>query len=167
MKTAYILAGAIALSIGITGMAAEAQGKGRGGERASFAELDADGNGEVTMAEMQAFAQARFDSVDTNGDGSLSAEELIAARESQNSDRLERRINRFLERADDNGNGTLEFGEFGPSEERAAERFSRVDADGSGGISEEEMEAAKEQRADRRGGSKRGGGDRGAQTDEG
>ncbi|MEM8591813.1 MAG: calcium-binding protein [Pseudomonadota bacterium] len=164
MKTAYILAGALAATMGLTAMAADAKGRG-GGERASFSELDADGSGEVTQAEILAHAQARFDAADMNGDGSLSAEEMIAARSDNASERLERRVSRFLERADDDGNGTLEFGEFGPSQERAAARFERIDTDGSGGISEAEMEAAKSARADRRGGDRgpRGG----AETDEG
>ncbi|MEM1236837.1 MAG: EF-hand domain-containing protein [Pseudomonadota bacterium] len=153
MNMTYILAGALAVAMGVTGATADA--RDRGGpdrERASFSELDADGNGEVTRAEMEAFAAARFAAVDIDGDGSLSAEELVAARSADNADRMERRINRFLERADDNGNGKLELEEMGPSEERATARFERLDTDGSGGISEAEMEAAKEGRKGRRDG---------------
>ena len=153
MKTTYILAGALAVAMGLTAVTADA--RDRGGpdrERASFSELDADGNGEVTMAEMEAFKAARFAAADTDGNGSLSVEEMIAARSSDNEDRMERRINRFIERADDNGNGTLELDEMGPSEERVTARFERLDTDGSGGISEAEMEAGKEGRKNRRGG---------------
>ncbi|MEM9350609.1 MAG: calcium-binding protein, partial [Pseudomonadota bacterium] len=66
---------------------------------------------------------------------------------------------RFIERADDNGDGLLEFSEMGPDEERAANRFERIDTDGSGGISQEEMETAREARQER--GWRPFGGDRG------
>ena len=153
MKTTYILAGGLAVVMGLTAVTADA--RDRGGpdrERPSFSELDADGNGEVTRAEMEAIKAARFAAADTNGDGSLSVEEMIASRSADNTDRMERRITRFIERADDNGNGTLEINEVGPSEERVTERFERLDSDGSGGLSMAEMEAGKEGRKDRRGG---------------
>lgn len=163
MKKTIILS-ALAVALSITAVTADARGGDRGDMRADFSTLDADGNGEVTQAEMLAHAQLRFDDVDTNGDGALSAEELIAARSADVSDRMERRINRMLERADANDNGTLEFDEMRPSSDRAAARFERIDTDGSGGISEAEMDAAKEARGGRKG---KGGGDRGGSTDEG
>lgn len=159
-----IILSALAVALSITAVTADARGGDRGGMRAEFSTLDADGNGEVTQAEMLAYAQQRFDEVDTNGDGSLSAEELIAARSADVSDRMERRINRMLERADANDNGTLEFDEMRHNSDRAAARFERVDTDGSGGISEAEMEAAKEARGDRKG---KGRGDRDGNSDEG
>ncbi|MEO1703764.1 MAG: calcium-binding protein [Pseudomonadota bacterium] len=157
-----LLASAIAAALALTAVTANAErGPRGGGERASFSELDANGDGEVTMAEMAAHAAARFAEADTNGDGSLSSAEMIAARMNGNADRLERRISRFIERADDNGNGTLELGEIGPSEERQQARFERLDTDGSGGISEEEMEAAREARGGRHGGQRGGDSDNG------
>ncbi|MEM6477407.1 MAG: calcium-binding protein [Pseudomonadota bacterium] len=164
MKIIYIFAaGAVSLALGVSAVTADAQ---RGGdrERASFSELDANGDGEVTLAELQAHGAARFATNDTNGDGALSAEELVAARSVDNVERLERRINRFIERADENGDGLLQQSEIGPSQARMTARFERIDADGSGGLSEAEMEAAKEARAERgHRGPMRGG----AETEEG
>lgn len=151
-----IILGALAVALSITAVTADARGGDRGGERADFSTLDADGNGEVTQAEMLAFAQTRFSEADTNGDGSLSVEEMIAARSADVSERMERRITRMLERADANDNGTLEFDEMRPGSDRAAARFERIDTDGSGGISQQEMDAAKEARGDRKGKGNRG-----------
>ncbi len=164
MKMTPVIAGILAATIGLTGVtAANAQGRSEG-PRADFSELDADGNGEVTIAEMQAYgkarADARFAEADTNGDGSLSAEELLAQRD---SDRAERRIDRMIERMDADGNGTLERAELTrdgeDQSERMEKRFSRLDTDESGGLSEEEMAAAKEKRGGDRKGRK--GGNRG------
>ena len=41
---------------------------------------DANGDGRITLQEMQAHALARFDRIDTNGDGTVTAEERQAAR---------------------------------------------------------------------------------------
>ncbi|MEM1232504.1 MAG: EF-hand domain-containing protein [Pseudomonadota bacterium] len=157
MKTTLLI-GAMAAALSITSLTAEARGN-EGGQRADFSTLDADGNGEITQAELRAHAQSRFNEVDANGDGALSAEEMLAARESANSERLERRISRMIERRDANGNGALDFEEFTPGDSRMAARFEGLDADGSGGISEGELEAAKEARGGRKG--PRGGGDQG------
>lgn len=128
-----------------------------GGDRVDFSTLDADGNGEVTVAEMDAQRLARFNEADTNGDGSLSAEEITAAAVARAgekaAERAAKRVERMLERADENGNGTIEFSEMGDSE-RMAERFAKLDTDGSGGLTEDEMESARKDR----GGKRKGGG---------
>ena len=146
---------ALASSIALTA-AAPVAAKERGGDRPAFSDLDTDGNGEVTLAEMEAFRAAKFAEIDTDGNGSLSAEELLAAREAD-SDRAERRINRMIERADANDNGTIELDEMRGGGERGAERFAEADADGSGGLSEAEMKDAKGKRGGKKGGKgKRG-----------
>ncbi|MEM6276131.1 MAG: calcium-binding protein [Pseudomonadota bacterium] len=158
MKTTLLI-GALAAAVSITALTADARG-GPDGPRADFSTLDADGNGEITQAELLAHAQSRFQAADANGDGTLSADEMLAARENASSERFERRISRMIERRDANGNGVLDFGEFGPSEDRRAAMFERLDADGSGGISQAELEAAKEARMGRKG-PRDGGADQG------
>ncbi|MEM7295233.1 MAG: calcium-binding protein [Pseudomonadota bacterium] len=149
--TKTLLLSTLALA-GVLSLSAPLMAEARGGpDRPSFSELDSDSNGEVTQAEFASFRAAKFAERDTNGDGSLSAEEMTAAAE--NAERAERRVAKMIERHDDNGNGSLELGEIGPSEERMAERFERLDADGSGGISEEEFA---EMRGKRGGGRDRG-----------
>ncbi|MEM1100004.1 MAG: EF-hand domain-containing protein [Pseudomonadota bacterium] len=145
--TTTLLAGTLALSIGLTGLSAlSAEAEGRAGDGARFSELDADGNAEVSLAEMRAFGDARFEATDADGDGALSMAEILAAREAQSADQREARISRFVERADANGNGTLERDEFGAGADRMEARFERLDADGSGGLSPEEMRRAREAR---------------------
>lgn len=113
-------------------------GHGFKGARMTFEQLDADGSGEVTQAELEAAKEARFASADTNGDGKLSAEELQAQASADMADRTARMIERF----DTDGDGALSQEEMPqPRRGGGAERMlEHLDADGSGGISKEEFE---------------------------
>ncbi len=128
-------------------MVAGAQGFGHGprdggGDRPSFAELDADGDGNLTVAEFKAQAAARFAEADTNGDGVLSVEELTAAATARAAERAAIMIARMIEFRDADGDGALSQAEMGgDSGERM---FARLDADGDGVISAEEYEQAQE-----------------------
>ncbi|MFT6076523.1 MAG: Ca2+-binding EF-hand superfamily protein [Yoonia sp.] len=116
-------------------------------ERPDFVTLDLNGDGSLSLEELQAQGQARFANVDTNADGALSAEELIAAAR----DRASERAARMIERQDDNGDGVLQIDEM-PSRgdgDRAEQMFERVDADSDGAISQEEFETAKERQGGR------------------
>lgn len=149
---------AAVLTVTATASFAHSDGhRGKGfGAKAEFSELDADGSGEVTLAEMQAHRAARLADMDTNNDGALSKEELIAAREGEISNRMERRLDRMIDRLDENDDGLLQFAEMPQADGgRAEERFAKVDTDGSGGLSEAEMEAAKGKRGGKKGDKKR------------
>lgn len=149
-------------------------GRGAEMERPSFTELDADGNGELTLEEMLAHREARFAEADTDGDGNLSRDEMIAAA----MGRVEASIDRRMERFDDNEDGMLSANELddmrprGPGPERL---FSRMDEDGDGVVSAEEFETAAANMMQRRGGmggqGRHGGGEghgwRWGQSDEG
>ena len=163
-------AGALALLIP-TALAAPAlaQDADRQGPRMVFAELDADGNGAVTLEEMQAAGSSRFETADTDGNGALSREELLA----QGEARAERRVDRLLERADADGNGELTQAEMeeargerrghgrhgngqrggrGPNPERL---FERMDADNDGSVTQAEFDDAVARMLER--GGRRGG----------
>lgn len=126
---------------------------GQGGQmdRPAFTDLDADGNGELTLDEMLAHREARFAEADTDGDGNLSRDEMIAAA----MGRVEAAIDRRMERFDDNEDGLLSANEMddmrprGPSPERI---FGHMDADGDGVVTAEEFETAAADMMQRRGG---------------
>lgn len=149
MKTKILMAAVLA-SIVATAGAAQAQDEPR--ERPDFATLDLNGDGSLSLEELQAQGEARFANVDTNGDGAISAEELIAAA----NGRAEDRAARMIERLDENGDGVLQQDEM-PTRgaDRAERMFERVDADDDGAISQEEFDTAKERRGGRRDHGKR------------
>ena len=151
MKT-KILMTAILASIVMTAAAAQEQAPDRH-ERPAFSTLDTDGDGSVTLAEMQARGDARFAEVDTDGDGGLSEAELTASA----NDRATDRVTRMLEEHDANGDGVLQPSEMPQrSDDRTARMFEHVDADSDGAITEAEFEAAKDGMGGRKGHRDRG-----------
>jgi len=135
-----LLSSTIVMSLAAFGASlAYAQGGPRGGQRPSFEQIDANGDGALTMEEFQNQGQAKFAESDTNGDDMLDVEELTAAAERERG----RMIARLMERKDTNGDGMLSMEEMQP---RAPGRFfAKADTDGNGGISQEEWETAKAQ----------------------
>lgn len=138
MKHVKFITAIVAAAAVTAGGAALAQGFGHHGPRMSFEEIDADGNGEVTKAEIEAMKDAHFTKADADGDGKLTLEEMQArAREHANE-----RAAWMLERFDKDADGALSKDEL-PQPRRAGKMFDRMDADGSGGISKEEFEDAR------------------------
>lgn len=150
-----LLAMALLSGLVMTASAVQAQDKR---ERPDFATLDADGDGAVTQAELQAHAAARFAAIDADGSGAVTAEELAEAA----SGKAAARATRMIERLDANDDGQLQQDELlARGGDRAGRMFERVDTDDDGAISQEEFDAAQERRGGRDGG-KRHGGDRGS-----
>ena len=147
MKTTLLITGIVA-GLALTTLDASAQGMR--GDRPDFATLDADGDGLVTLEELQAQGIARFEDVDTDGSGTLSAEEMAAARDARMAERAESRISRVIERLDTDEDGAVSFEELqARGGDRAERMFERADADGDGAISAEEFEEVKERRGGR------------------
>lgn len=138
MKTTILMA---ALLSGVVITAAAAQGAGPR-ERPDFATLDLNGDGGVTLEEMQGQGAARFAQADTDGDGALSLAEMTAQAQAQAAERAAQ----MLARLDENGDGLLQQSEMQPrGGDRLERMFSRFDTDADGTISADEFEAAKEQ----------------------
>lgn len=127
---------AILAVLAVAAWPASAQGIGP-----DFAMLDRDGDGSVTLEELQSLSAARFTAADTNDDGALSAAEMAAAAAARAQDRASRLIARF----DTNADGVLQMAEMPDRGQDRAERiFERVDTDADGLMSEAEFEAARD-----------------------
>lgn len=107
---------------------------------------DADGDGKISLAESFANESERFKEMDADGDGFVTGDEAGTAIEAQiPAETLEKMKARgmpepneiFLNRFDTNGDGKVDFEEFGrPS----TESFKFVDTDGDGFLTKPELE---------------------------
>ena len=138
MKSATFMSAIVLSAVAITGTTALAKGQGDR-EPVTFQQLDANGDGQVTKEEMQAYRTQRFTNADTNGDGQLSVEEMQAAAQKKANDR----VTKMFEKHDANSDGYLSEDEL-PKPRRAGKMFDRIDADGNGSISEQEFADAKD-----------------------
>lgn len=118
------------------------QGRFGGGERVSFESLDHNGDGEITVEDLTAARDARFADFDANGDGSVSLEEFQAHAAAQASERAAA----AFERLDADGDGALSRDVLESQNRRGfnPERLiERLDADDSGSVTQEEFDEAR------------------------
>lgn len=121
-----------------------------------FGAVDADKDGKITTAEMDAFRAARVTEMDTDKDGKLSTAELSAMHMARMQERVDQMATRMMERHDADGDGMLTAAEFATP--AAPERmFEMADADGDGALTEAEIEAARSKMAEMRDGRGKGG----------
>ena len=99
--------------------------------------------------------KAKFAEIDTNGDGALSQAELDAHHEAKRAEREAERAERKAKRKaemfaklDTDGNGTISAEEFNSREHPG---FDRADADGDGVVTKEELDAMKAKMKGKRG----------------
>ncbi|AAV95998.1 EF-hand domain-containing protein [Ruegeria pomeroyi] len=136
MKHAGFIAALLLGGVALGASSALAMGPG-GGMRHDFSEIDANGDGKITLEEMQGHRAAMFSGADTDGDGKLSQAEM----EAQAMARAKERVAWMLERHDANKDGALSQDEIPkPGAGRKAGRmFDKMDSDGDGAISEQEF----------------------------
>lgn len=150
-----------AVALGLSG-AALAAGPGMGDGAGPFAmkleAMDADKDGKVTEAEIDAFQAARIAAADADGDGLMSASELSAMHLAQMSERAEAMAARMIEEFDADGDGKLSGAEMA-ARPMPARMFGRIDTDNDGAITQEEVDAAMEKMEGRRGGRGHGHGE--------
>jgi hypothetical protein len=116
-----------------------------------FAKLDQNGDGKVTKAELVAAHEKRFDAMDQNRDGKVTQEERKAAKEARRAEMLAK----HPEWADKAGKGKRgHFGKRGDCghhdaevtradvRERAEQRFAKLDENGDGALTRDELAAA-------------------------
>lgn len=133
MTYKHFVCGIVITAASVVAVAAAADSGPRGAKMGpSFGTLDADGSGEITQAELDAFAQSRFAELDTDGDGGISKEEMAA----HASAKASKRHDRLYERFDANADGKLSPDEMPKGR---GSLMDRADADKSGTISEEEF----------------------------
>ena len=105
-----------------------------GGQRGEmlFRTFDADKDGTVTAAEINAETERRISGNDANGDGALSLEEFQGVWMEMMRSRMVDAFQRF----DDDGNGVITKAEV---DEKTSWMMSRMDRDGDGKITREEQ----------------------------
>ena len=151
MKRATLLAGAAIIALGAAAAGAYAQ-DGNGpragkGPRFDMSQIDTDGDGTISAEEREAHRAARFAEIDTNGDGTVDQDEIVAHMEAKRQERMANRAARMIECRDGDSDGKLTMDEMMPKP--GAALFSKLDADGDDVISEDEFAKMAEMRPER------------------
>jgi hypothetical protein len=153
-KTAIVAVALIGALMGSVALADQGKmgmggpGEGRGAMLAEmFDSIDADKDGKLTYAEMEAHRKAEFDAADTNKDGALGADELSARALARFQEKLAERTQGMLDTMDNDGNGSLSPDEMG--EGPGMRNFARIDADNDGAITKDEIQAGMQHRKKR------------------
>ena len=124
--------------MGMGGMGGPGEGRGEMLTE-MFDTIDADKDGKLSYAELEAHRKAEFDAADTNKDGVLSADELSARALARFQEKLAERTQSMLDTMDNDGNGSLSEAEMG--EGPGMRNFARIDADNDGFVTKEEIQA--------------------------
>ena len=184
MKKVTFTVLAISVAIGGLGLSSAVMASQRGQQMPSFADLDTNGDGVITQAEIDAIGAGKFAESDANGDGYIDADEMQANMEARREGRGAKGGHGGEgDKGPRAGQGNAEMmqtqqgermalavkhmieradtngdGKLSADEMRppkAGNMFERVDTDGNDEISQDEWDAAKASRGN--GGGERGG----------
>ena len=86
---------------------ADGAGMGPGPMGPDFATLDTDGDGRITAEEVTVWRTAQFSAADANGDGKLDAQEVTVWMEARRAEREAQMAARMIARMDADGDGAL------------------------------------------------------------
>lgn len=113
-----------------------------------FAGADANDDGKVTKDELGAYRKTMMSGVDADGDGLISTEELATHMKARMDARIDERARARVESQDLDGDGKLSATELltPPMQERM---FARLDTDGDGAISQDELSEAQSRMQER------------------
>ncbi len=106
--------------------------------------LDSDGSGSITEDEAKGFMAKYFERIDANSDGEISEEELLDMRENRGQKPKQGR--EVIKAADTDQNAAISIDEATEAGlKKIVENFDKIDTDGDGQISEEEMHQLRKQ----------------------
>jgi hypothetical protein len=110
----------------------------KGGRRGQILKkADTNSDGKLSIDELVKQASVRFDKADSDGDGEISLEEMT---ESIRRQRDEKRARRMLERMDFNGDGKVTKDEM---DNRARKRFALMDRNDDGFVEKSELRSGR------------------------
>ena len=147
MKRTLIIASLIG-SVAIGGVALAQDGGDRDGPRHGqrgspedrvtmlMERFDTNGDGQITVEEVEALRAARFDEADTNGDGVIDVTEFEAAAQARMAERMAEHAGEMFARMDEDGDGQLTQDDLGGREGRM---FGQADENGDGILTEDEL----------------------------
>lgn len=126
-------------------------GMGMRGPMFDFAAVDADKDGKVTEAEMKAWRSAQIAGMDADNDGKITEAELTAYMQTQMNARVAEMAKARIAAQDVDGDGALSVAEMAMPPMQG-QMFARLDGNGDGAVTQDEMDAARARMEDMRGG---------------